>query len=56
MVWVLRDLDPRVTALAIPRSKCTVNYRPILSSERVPHIKKPANRKQKPGHGLQMGA
>jgi hypothetical protein len=25
---------PRVTALARPRSNCTVNYRPVLSSER----------------------
>jgi hypothetical protein len=40
--WVLRDFDPRVTALARPRSNCTVNYRPTLSSDRVPHIKKPA--------------
>jgi hypothetical protein len=30
----LRDFDPRVTALARPRSNCTVNYRPVLSSER----------------------
>jgi hypothetical protein len=43
-IWscVLRDFDPRVTVLSRPRSSCTVNYRPILSSERVPHIKKPA--------------
>jgi hypothetical protein len=31
-------LDPRLTALARPR----VVYRPILSSVRAPHIKKPA--------------
>jgi hypothetical protein len=34
MSWVLRDFDPRVTALARPRSNSTVNYRPVLSSER----------------------
>jgi hypothetical protein len=34
MVRVLRDFDPRVTALARPRSNCTVNYRPVISSER----------------------
>jgi hypothetical protein len=35
-----------------------VNYKRILSSERVPHIKKPAivRQKKKSGHGLQMGA
>jgi hypothetical protein len=35
-----------------------VNYRPILSSEKVPHIKKPVivRQKKKSGHGLQMGA
>jgi hypothetical protein len=27
-------LYPRVTALTRPRSNCTVNYRPVLSSER----------------------
>jgi hypothetical protein len=32
---------------ARPRSNCTVNYRPVLSSERVPHIKKPAIVRQK---------
>jgi hypothetical protein len=31
-----------VTALARPISNCTVNYRPVLSSERAPHSKKPA--------------
>jgi hypothetical protein len=31
---VLRDFDLRVTALARPRSNCTVIYRPVLSSER----------------------
>jgi hypothetical protein len=31
---VLRDFDLRVTALARSRSNCTVNYRPVLSSER----------------------
>jgi hypothetical protein len=29
-----RNFDPRVTALAKDRSNCTVNYRPVLSSER----------------------
>jgi hypothetical protein len=38
----VRDLDPRVTALARLRGNCTVNYRPVLSLERAPHIKKPA--------------
>jgi hypothetical protein len=33
-VEVLRDFDPRVTAMARPRSNCTVNYTPVLSSER----------------------
>jgi hypothetical protein len=28
------DFDLRVTALAGPRSNCTVIYRPVLSSER----------------------
>jgi predicted alpha/beta-fold hydrolase len=37
-VW---DFDPRVTALARYRNNCTVNYRPVLSSKRLPHIKKP---------------
>jgi hypothetical protein len=32
--WVLRDFDLRVTALVRPRCNCTVNYRPVLSSER----------------------
>jgi hypothetical protein len=36
-----------VTALVRPRSNSTVNYRPVLSSERVPHIKKPAIVRQK---------
>jgi hypothetical protein len=27
---------------ARPRSNCTVSYRPVLSSERAPHIKKQA--------------
>jgi hypothetical protein len=31
---VLRDFDLRVTALARPRSNCTVIYRSVLSSER----------------------
>jgi hypothetical protein len=34
--WVLRDFGSRVTALARPRSNCTVNYRPDLSLERRP--------------------
>jgi hypothetical protein len=33
-VKYVRDFDPRVTALARPRSNSTVNYRPVLSSER----------------------
>jgi hypothetical protein len=33
--WVLRDFNLRVTtALARPRSNCTVNYRAVLSSQR----------------------
>jgi hypothetical protein len=32
--WVLRDFDPRVTALARPRSNHTVTYRPVFSPER----------------------
>jgi hypothetical protein len=47
-----------VTALVRPRSNCTVNYRPVLSSERVPDIKKTSNcqtENKKTGHGLQMG-
>jgi hypothetical protein len=40
MVVSLRDFDPIVTALARPRSNCTVNYRSILSSERAPHTRK----------------
>jgi hypothetical protein len=39
--WVLRDFDLRVTALARPRSSCTVIYRPVLSSERAPQNYKP---------------
>jgi hypothetical protein len=52
------DFDPRVTALAKPRSNCAVSYRPTLSSERVPHIKKPAiiTQKNKSGPGTQMGS
>jgi hypothetical protein len=34
--------DPRVTALARPRSNCTAYYRPVLSSERAPQNNKPA--------------
>jgi hypothetical protein len=39
-----------------PEAIIQVNYRPILSSERVLHIKKPAivERKQKSGHGLPL--
>jgi hypothetical protein len=50
---VLRDSDPRVTAQAIVR----VNYIPVLSSERVPHIKKPAtvHTEKKSGHEFQTG-
>jgi hypothetical protein len=60
--WVLRDFDPRVTALARPRSNCAVNYRHVLSSERALQNNKPATvwRKfrgeRKIGHGSQMGA
>jgi hypothetical protein len=60
--WVLRDFDPRVTALARLRSNCTVNYRPVLSSERALHINKHATvwRKfageRKIGRGSRMGA
>jgi hypothetical protein len=36
----MRKFDSRVTALARLRSNCTVNYRLVLSSERVHHIKK----------------
>jgi hypothetical protein len=35
---ILRDSDPEMTALASPVA--VVNYRPALSSEREPHIKK----------------
>jgi hypothetical protein len=37
-----------------PEAIVQVNYRPILSSERVPHIKKPAivRQKQKSGHDV----
>jgi hypothetical protein len=46
--WVLRDFDPRVPALARPKSNCTCKLRRlILSSEKVTHIKKPAIVKQK---------
>jgi hypothetical protein len=39
-----------------PRNNCTGNYRPILSSERVLHIKKPAIVREikKSGHVIQM--
>jgi hypothetical protein len=42
-----------------PEAIVQVNYRPILSSERVPHIKKPAivrEIKDIYDHGLQIGA
>jgi hypothetical protein len=39
----MRDFDPRVTALARHRSNCTVNYRPVLSSEREQQNKKTRN-------------
>jgi hypothetical protein len=63
-IWpcVLRDFDLRVTALARPRSNCTVNYRPVLSSEKGLHNYKPATvwRKfqgeSKIGRGSQMVA
>jgi hypothetical protein len=60
--WVLRDFDSRVTALARPRSNCTANYRPVLSSERALQNNKYATvwRKfqgeRKTGCGSQMGA
>jgi hypothetical protein len=47
MVVSLRGFDPRVIALAGPRSNCTVNYRSILPSERAPQIKKPSIVRQK---------
>jgi hypothetical protein len=47
MVWVLQDLDPRGTALAMLRSNCTVNYRSIFSSEEVHNVKKPSIVRQK---------
>jgi hypothetical protein len=60
--WVPRDFDPRVTALARPKSNCKVNYRPVLSSERALQNNKHATvwRKfqgeRKIGHRFQMGA
>jgi hypothetical protein len=41
-----------------PEAIVRINYSPILSSERAPHIKKPAivRQKTKSGHGLQLGA
>jgi hypothetical protein len=42
MAWVLRDFDPRVTALARTRNNCTVNYRHVLSSDRELQNNKPA--------------
>jgi hypothetical protein len=41
-----------------PEAIVHVNYRPVLSSERALHIKKPqsSDRKQKSGYVLQMGA
>jgi hypothetical protein len=41
-----------------PEAIVRVNYKPILSSERTPIARNPqlSNRKQKSGHGLQMGA
>jgi hypothetical protein len=44
---VLRDLDLRVTALARPRAIVRVNYRYILSSERVLNIRNPTIVRQK---------
>jgi hypothetical protein len=60
--WVLREFDLRVTVLESPKSNCTVNYRPVLSSERALQNNKAATvwRKfqgeRKIGHGSQMGA
>jgi hypothetical protein len=39
----VKDFDLRVTALARPRSNCTVIYRPVLSSERALQTYKPVN-------------
>jgi hypothetical protein len=41
-----------------PEAIVRENYRPILSSEKAPHSRNSqlSNRKQKSGHGLQMGA
>jgi hypothetical protein len=43
-IWplVLRNFDPKVTALARTRSNCTLNYRPALSSESALQNNKPA--------------
>jgi hypothetical protein len=41
-----RDFDTRVTALARPRTNCAVNYRPVLSSERVLQNNKNATSKR----------
>jgi hypothetical protein len=60
--WVLRDFNARMTALAWPRSNCTINYRPVLSSERALQNNKRATvwRKcqgeRKIGHWSQMRA
>jgi hypothetical protein len=62
-IWprVLRDVNLRVTALARPRSNCTVSNRPVLLSERVLQNYKPATvwrkfqRESKIGRGSQMG-
>jgi hypothetical protein len=40
--WVLRGFHSRVTGLTRPRSNCTANYTPVLSSERELQNYKPA--------------
>jgi hypothetical protein len=63
-IWssVLWNFGSRVIVLARPRSNCTVNYRPVLSSERALQNNKPATvgRKfqgeRKIGRGSQKGA
>jgi hypothetical protein len=63
MVWshALRALEPRVTALARPVALVGVNYRPVFSSERALHTKKPQisvdnfrEKERRIGRGSQM--
>jgi hypothetical protein len=57
-----RDFGPRVTTLARPRSNFTVNYRPVLSSERALQnnkaaaVKRKFEGERKIGYRSQMGA